>query len=74
MKIVFQNIYFVQAGRITLLSLNEVGKMSETTIVLDKFVTKISYWLIVYRKIKTSLQHQRNMVHKYIFQMKQTTE
>ena len=33
-------VRIVKRGRITLLSLNELGEKSEATIILDKFVNK----------------------------------
>ena len=44
---------FVIGGRISLLSLNELGEKSQATIILSKFVNKLqakSYWLIVFGK------------------------
>ena len=33
-------MYFVKRGRISLLSLNELGEKSQATIILGKFVNK----------------------------------
>ena len=45
------NTYFVEGGRILLLSLTEPGKISQTTIILCNFINKNSYCFIVFGKV-----------------------
>ena len=39
--------FFVSGRRIPLLSLNKLGEVTQTTIILCNFVNKSSYWFIV---------------------------
>ena len=48
-QVVFSLEYlFVKGGRIPLLRLNELGEISQTTIILCNFENKNYYWFIVF--------------------------